>query len=59
MGWRSFGPAISIRSAVAFYQKRYQQGRLMLELFGAIGQFEREIRLERQREGIAKVAAAV
>jgi DNA invertase Pin-like site-specific DNA recombinase len=26
----------------------------MLNVFGAIGQFEREIMLERQREGIAK-----
>ncbi|MEK4034114.1 recombinase family protein [Methylocystis sp. IM3] len=29
-------------------------GRLMLQVVGAIGQFEREIMLERQREGIAK-----
>jgi DNA invertase Pin-like site-specific DNA recombinase len=29
-------------------------GKLMLNVFGAIGQFEREIMLERQREGIAK-----
>ena len=29
-------------------------GRLMLTLLGGIGQFEREIMLERQREGIAK-----
>jgi DNA invertase Pin-like site-specific DNA recombinase len=29
-------------------------GKLMLNMFGAIGQFEREIMLERQREGIAK-----
>jgi DNA invertase Pin-like site-specific DNA recombinase len=29
-------------------------GQLMLNLLGAIGQFEREIMLERQREGIAK-----
>lgn len=32
-------------------------GKLMLNVFGAIGQFEREIMLERQREGIAKAAA--
>lgn len=29
-------------------------GRLMLNVFVAVGQFEREIMLERQREGIAK-----
>jgi DNA invertase Pin-like site-specific DNA recombinase len=29
-------------------------GKLMLNVFGAIGQFEREIMLERQREGVAK-----
>lgn len=33
-------------------------GRLMLTLLGGIAQFEREIMLERQREGIAKAKAA-
>jgi DNA invertase Pin-like site-specific DNA recombinase len=33
-------------------------GKLMLNLLGSIAQFEREIMLERQREGIAKAAAA-
>ena len=33
-------------------------GRLMLNLLGSIAQFEREIMLERQREGIAKAKAA-
>lgn len=32
-------------------------GKLMLTMLGAIGQFEREIMLERQREGIAKAKA--
>lgn len=32
-------------------------GRLMLHMLGAIGQFERELMLERQREGIAKAKA--
>ncbi len=32
-------------------------GRLMLNIFGAVAQFEREIMLERQREGIAKAKA--
>ena len=32
-------------------------GKLMLNLLGAIGQFEREIMLERQREGVAKAKA--
>jgi DNA invertase Pin-like site-specific DNA recombinase len=34
------------------------QGRLTLNMFGSIAQFEREIMLERQREGIAKAKAA-
>jgi DNA invertase Pin-like site-specific DNA recombinase len=33
-------------------------GKLMLNLLGSIAQFEREIMLERQREGIAKAKAA-
>jgi DNA invertase Pin-like site-specific DNA recombinase len=33
-------------------------GKLMLNLLGAIAQFERELMLERQREGIAKAKAA-
>lgn len=32
-------------------------GKLLLTMLGAIGQFEREIMLERQREGIAKAKA--
>lgn len=33
-------------------------GRLMLNILGSVAQFEREIMLERQREGIAKAKAA-
>ncbi|KQW85557.1 hypothetical protein ASC89_00260 [Devosia sp. Root413D1] len=33
------------------------QGKLMLNIFASIAQFEREIMLERQREGIAKAKA--
>lgn len=33
-------------------------GRLMLNVIGAVAQFEREMMLERQREGIAKAKAA-
>jgi DNA invertase Pin-like site-specific DNA recombinase len=33
------------------------QGRLMLNMLGSIAQFERELMLERQREGIAKAKA--
>jgi DNA invertase Pin-like site-specific DNA recombinase len=33
-------------------------GRLVLNVFAAVAQFEREIMLERQREGIAKAKAA-
>lgn len=33
-------------------------GRLILTMFGAFAQFERELNLERQREGIAKAKAA-
>jgi DNA invertase Pin-like site-specific DNA recombinase len=32
-------------------------GRLMVNLLGSIAQFEREVMLERQREGIAKAKA--
>jgi DNA invertase Pin-like site-specific DNA recombinase len=32
-------------------------GKLLLTIIGAIGQFEREMMLERQREGIAKAKA--
>ena len=32
-------------------------GKLLLTVIGAIGQFEREMMLERQREGIAKAKA--
>ena len=32
-------------------------GRLMFNMLGAIAQFERELMLERQREGIAKAKA--
>ncbi len=32
-------------------------GKLMLNLFGSIAEFERELMLERQREGIAKAKA--
>jgi DNA invertase Pin-like site-specific DNA recombinase len=32
-------------------------GRLLLNLVGSIAQFEREIMLERQREGVAKARA--
>jgi DNA invertase Pin-like site-specific DNA recombinase len=33
-------------------------GRLMLTVLGAVAQFEREIMLERQREGVAKAKTA-
>jgi DNA invertase Pin-like site-specific DNA recombinase len=33
-------------------------GKLMLNMLGSVAQFEREMMLERQREGIAKAAAA-
>jgi DNA invertase Pin-like site-specific DNA recombinase len=33
-------------------------GRLMLQMLGAVGEFERALMLERQREGIAKAKAA-
>lgn len=33
------------------------QGRLMLNVLGSIAQFERELMLERQREGIARAKA--
>jgi DNA invertase Pin-like site-specific DNA recombinase len=36
---------------------RSATGRLMLNMFAAMAQFERETMLERQREGIAKAKA--
>lgn len=36
---------------------RSPQGKLLLNVFGAFAQFEREVMLERQREGIAKAKA--
>jgi DNA invertase Pin-like site-specific DNA recombinase len=42
------GDAVDTRSAT---------GRLMLNMFAAMAQFERETMLERQREGIAKAKA--
>lgn len=42
------GEAVDTRSA---------QGRLILTIFGGFAQFEREMMLERQREGIAKAKA--
>ena len=42
------GNAVDIRGAV---------GRLMLNMFAAMARFEREMMLERQREGIAKAEA--
>ncbi len=36
---------------------RRATGRLMLNMFAAMTQFEREVMLERQREGIAKAKA--
>jgi DNA invertase Pin-like site-specific DNA recombinase len=42
------GDAVDTRSAT---------GRLMLNMFAAMAQFEREIMLERQQEGIAKAKA--
>ena len=34
------------------------QGRLLLNMLGAVAQFEREMMLERQREGIARAKVA-
>jgi DNA invertase Pin-like site-specific DNA recombinase len=45
------GAALNLDTATA-------TGRMMLTLIGAIAQFERELMLERQREGIAKAKAA-
>ena len=36
----------------------YPTGKLMLTVLGGVAEFEREIMLERQREGIAKAKAA-
>ena len=53
-----------LRSAPAFapvvfarLDSRTAIGKLMLAVIGAVGQFEREMMLERQREGIVKAKA--
>lgn len=49
---------VQLISAKESIDTRTPQGKLMLNIFGALSQFERETILERQREGIALAKAA-
>lgn len=51
------GKGITLRILDMGMDTATPNGRLMLNLLGSIAQFEREIMLERQREGIAKAKA--
>jgi DNA invertase Pin-like site-specific DNA recombinase len=48
---------VGLRIIEGGYDTTTANGRLILNLIGSIAQFEREIMLERQREGIAKAKA--
>lgn len=48
---------VSLRILNLGMDTRTPTGKLLLTMLGAIGQFEREIMLERQKEGIAKAKA--
>jgi DNA invertase Pin-like site-specific DNA recombinase len=48
------GKGASLRILAMSLDTATSTGRLMLNVFGSVGQFEREMMLERQREGIAK-----
>jgi DNA invertase Pin-like site-specific DNA recombinase len=47
-------PGVSHEKTYGFLDTNTPTGKLMLTLLGGIGQFEREVMLERQREGIAR-----
>jgi DNA invertase Pin-like site-specific DNA recombinase len=48
------GKGASLRILAISLDTATSTGRLMLNVFGSVAQFEREMMLERQREGIAK-----
>ncbi len=52
------GKSASLRILAMNLDTGTPTGRLMLNVLGSVAQFEREIMLERQREGIAKAKAA-
>src|SRR5262249_46168919 len=54
IGQRIEGKGASLRILDMDLDTKTPTGRLMLNLIGSIAQFERELMLERQREGIAK-----
>jgi DNA invertase Pin-like site-specific DNA recombinase len=54
IGKRIEGKSASLRVLDMDLDTKTPTGRLMLNLIGSIAQFERELMLERQREGIAK-----
>lgn len=49
---------VSLRILTMSLDTRTPTGKLMVNLLGSIAEFERELMLERQREGIAKAKAA-
>ena len=51
------GKEASLRILALNLDTRTPTGKLMLNLLGSVAQFERELMLERQREGIAKAKA--
>jgi len=51
------GTEASLRILALNLDSRTPTGKLMLNLLGSVAQFERELMLERQREGIAKAKA--
>lgn len=57
IGQKIEGKAASLRVLDMDLDTKTPTGRLMLNLIGSIAQFERELMLERQREGIAKAKA--
>jgi DNA invertase Pin-like site-specific DNA recombinase len=57
IGARIEGKGASLRVLDMDLDTKTPTGRLMLNLIGSIAQFERELMLERQREGIAKAKA--
>lgn len=52
------GKGVSLRILSMNLDTETPTGKLMLNLLGSIAEFERELMLERQREGIAKAKAA-
>jgi hypothetical protein len=54
---RGVGRSVGLRILAMGVDTQTPTGKLVLNVLGAIGQFEREVMLERQREGIARAVA--